>query len=115
MEIDELCRRILALRQPAACDLRFITIALKIVTDLERIGDLAVNIAERVDRAEPGGRRSPPYVDLPRLAELAQEQAAGGARRLRGRGRGEGARRCSSGDDRSTRSTSRSSTSCSPS
>src|SRR4051812_14609619 len=41
LEIDELCRRILALRQPAASDLRFITTALKLVTDLERIGDLA--------------------------------------------------------------------------
>jgi phosphate transport system protein len=47
VDIDELCRKILALRQPAASDLRLITTALKIVTDLERIGDLAVNIAER--------------------------------------------------------------------
>src|SRR5256714_14801940 len=47
LEVDESCRRILALRQPAASDLRFITTALKIVVDLERIGDLAVNIAER--------------------------------------------------------------------
>ncbi|HYG67648.1 MAG TPA: PhoU domain-containing protein, partial [Anaeromyxobacteraceae bacterium] len=42
VEIDGACRRILALRQPAASDLRFITTALKIVTDLERMGDLAV-------------------------------------------------------------------------
>ncbi len=73
LEIDELCRRILALRQPAASDLRFITTGLKIVTDLERCGDLAVNIAERaIDLNE-----APPiklYQDLPRLAELAQEQ-----------------------------------------
>src|SRR5437868_15248719 len=47
IEIDEACRRLLVLRQPAASDLRFITTALKIVVDLERIGDLAVNIAER--------------------------------------------------------------------
>src|SRR5512133_2465107 len=47
VEIDGMCRRILALRQPAASDLRFITTALKIVTDLERMGDLAVNVAER--------------------------------------------------------------------
>ena len=48
LETDELCMRILAKRQPVASDLRFITIALKLVTDLERCGDLAVNICERV-------------------------------------------------------------------
>jgi len=47
VEIDDACRRLLVLRQPAASDLRFITTALKIVVDLERIGDLAVNICER--------------------------------------------------------------------
>ncbi|MFE8600224.1 phosphate signaling complex protein PhoU [Archangium violaceum] len=73
VEIDETCRRILALRQPAASDLRLITTALKIVTDLERIGDLAVNIAERAKDLN----EAPPlkhYVDTPRLAELAQQQ-----------------------------------------
>ncbi|AGC46534.1 MULTISPECIES: phosphate signaling complex protein PhoU [Myxococcus] len=73
IEVDELCRRILALRQPAASDLRLITTALKIVTDLERIGDLAVNIAERsmdLNQVPPLA----PYVDTPRLAELAQQQ-----------------------------------------
>jgi phosphate transport system protein len=73
VQIDETCRRILALRQPAASDLRLITTALKIVTDLERIGDLAVNIAERsmdLNQVPPLA----PYVDTPRLAELAQQQ-----------------------------------------
>lgn len=73
IEIDNLCRRILALRQPAASDLRLITTALKIVTDLERCGDLAVNIAERaldLNQAPPMAK----YQDLPKLAELAQAQ-----------------------------------------
>ncbi|MBK8014822.1 MAG: phosphate signaling complex protein PhoU [Deltaproteobacteria bacterium] len=47
LEIDELAQTILATRQPVASDLRFITMSLKIVTDLERIGDLAANIAKR--------------------------------------------------------------------
>lgn len=73
MEIDQLCRKILALRQPAASDLRLITTALKIVVDLERIGDLAVNIAERaIDMNQSASM--PIYGDLPHLAELAQAQ-----------------------------------------
>jgi phosphate transport system protein len=47
MEIDDLAIKLIALHQPVACDLRFITAALKINTDLERIGDLAVTIARR--------------------------------------------------------------------
>ena len=71
--IDQSCRRILALRQPAASDLRFITTALKIVTDLERMGDLAVNIAERgLDLAQAPALR--PVHDLARLAELSEGQ-----------------------------------------
>jgi len=73
VDIDDLCRLVLALRQPAASDLRLITTALKIVTDLERIGDLAVNIAERamdLNSAPPLTK----YQDLPKLSEIAQEQ-----------------------------------------
>ncbi|HZA52054.1 MAG TPA: phosphate signaling complex protein PhoU [Myxococcaceae bacterium] len=73
VDIDNQCRKILALRQPAASDLRLITTALKIVTDLERIGDLAVNIAERaidLNQVAPLAQ----YQDLPRLAELTQRQ-----------------------------------------
>lgn len=47
VDTDDLCLVILAKRQPMASDLRFITLAMKMVTDLERIGDLAVNISER--------------------------------------------------------------------
>lgn len=73
VEIDDLCRRILALRQPAASDLRLITTALKIVVDLERCGDLAVNIAERaIDLNQAPALK--PYVDTPKLAELTQAQ-----------------------------------------
>ncbi len=75
VEVDEACRRLLALRQPAASDLRFITTALKIVTDLERMGDLAVNIAERaVDLNEAPPLR--PFHDLQTLADLAEAQLA---------------------------------------
>ena len=71
VEVDEKCVELLALHQPAAGDLRFITTAMKIVTDLERIGDQAVNIAQRVLELN----REPqlkPYIDLPRMAEQAQ-------------------------------------------
>jgi phosphate transport system protein len=71
VEVDEQCVSLLALHQPAAGDLRFITTAMKIVTDLERIGDQAVNIGQRVLELN----REPqlkPYIDLPRMAERAQ-------------------------------------------
>src|SRR5919197_4991368 len=73
VEIDGACRRLLALRQPAASDLRFITTALKIVTDLERMGDLAVNVAERaieLAQAPPLG----PMHDLVLLGDLSESQ-----------------------------------------
>jgi phosphate transport system protein len=71
LETDQLCLRILTLRHPLPSDLRFITIALKLVTDLERIGDLAVNVCERVIELN----QAPPlssYRDLSRMAEAAR-------------------------------------------
>jgi phosphate transport system protein len=73
VEIDAACRRILALRQPAASDLRFITTALKIVTDLERMGDLAVNVAERAIALTQAPPLAPLH-DISRLAELSEVQ-----------------------------------------
>jgi phosphate transport system protein len=69
MEIDELTLKILALRQPVGSDLRFLTTAFKIVTDLERVGDLCVNTAERVLELnmEP---QLKPYIDLPKMASM---------------------------------------------
>ncbi len=71
IKIDEMCLKLLALRQPMAVDLRFITSAMKIVTDLERMGDQAVNIAERAIslNQEP---QLKPYIDIPRMAEITQ-------------------------------------------
>jgi phosphate transport system protein len=68
---DEQCIRLLALHQPTASDLRFITTGLKITTDLERIGDNAVNISERALELNEVPQLKP-YVDLPRMAEVAQ-------------------------------------------
>ena len=69
--IDEMCLRLLALRQPVATDLRFITSAMKINTDLERMGDQAVNIGERAIslNQEP---QLKPYIDIPRMTKITQ-------------------------------------------
>jgi phosphate transport system protein len=71
VEIDEFCLKLLALRQPAARDLRFITTAIKINYDLERIGDMAVNISERVLELNQEPQLKP-YIDLPTMAESVQ-------------------------------------------
>jgi phosphate transport system protein len=69
--IDEECVRLIALRQPMARDLRFITTAMKITTDLERMGDFAVNIAERaIELNEEQQLKS--FVNIPKMAEIAQ-------------------------------------------
>jgi phosphate transport system protein len=71
IEIDRRCFQLLALHQPMAVDLRIIVAAVKINTDLERVGDLAVNIAEAATRY----MRHPPVkklIDIPRMADIAQ-------------------------------------------
>ncbi len=71
VEVDEFCLKLLALRQPAARDLRFITTAIKINYDLERIGDMAVNICERVLELNQEPQLKP-YIDLPTMASIVQ-------------------------------------------
>jgi len=70
VEIEERCIGLLALQQPMAGDLRFLTSALKISNDLERIGDHAVNIAEGAVSLA-GMPQLKPLVDIPRMADLA--------------------------------------------
>jgi phosphate transport system protein len=72
VEIEEECIRFLALWQPTGSNLRFVTTAIKIITDLERMGDLAVDICERAIELldEP---QLKPYIDIPRMAEAAQK------------------------------------------
>jgi phosphate transport system protein len=72
VEIDEECIRLIALRQPMARDLRFITTAMKITTDLERMGDLAVNIAERAIELNEEPLLKP-YKNIPKMAEITQK------------------------------------------
>ncbi|SRR4030043_459299 len=71
VKIDEECVRLIALRQPMAKDLRFITTAMKITTDLERMGDLAVNIAERALELNEQPQLKP-FVNIPKMAEISQ-------------------------------------------
>jgi len=71
VKIDEECIRLLALKQPMGKDLRFITTAMKITTDLERIADNAVNIAERAIELNEEPLLKP-YIDIPRMREVAQ-------------------------------------------
>ncbi len=72
IEIDDRCFKLLALHQPMAVDLRAIVAAVKINTDLERVGDLAINIAEAAARY----LQHPPVkelIDIPRMASIAQD------------------------------------------
>jgi len=72
VEIEEECIRLLAIWQPTGSNLRFITTGIKIITDLERMGDLAVDICERTIELleEP---QLKPYIDIPRMAEASQK------------------------------------------
>ena len=71
VDIDDLCIRLLALHQPAAKDLRLITTGLKITTDLERMGDIAVNLCERAIELNKEPQLKP-FIDIPRMAQVAQ-------------------------------------------
>jgi len=68
VEVDEACLELLALHQPAARDLRFITTAMKISTELERMSDLAENICERAIELNQEPKLKP-YIDIPRMAD----------------------------------------------
>jgi len=70
-DIDEMCLEMLALHQPVADELRFVTTAMKLTTDLERIADHAANIAERALELNELPQLKP-YVDMPLMAEDAQ-------------------------------------------
>jgi len=72
IDIDEACLEMIALRQPTARDLRFITAAMKINTDMERIGDQAINIIESAEflLTVPPVK---PLIDIPRMADIAKE------------------------------------------
>jgi phosphate transport system protein len=72
--IDEYCLDLLALQQPMAVDLRFITMSMNIATDLERIADLAVDIAQRVLDLI-GKPLLKPLIDIPKLAIIAKEMS----------------------------------------
>jgi phosphate transport system protein len=71
-QVEERCLRVLALYQPEAGDLRFIAASLKVSNDLERVGDMAVNIAQRAKDllAEPPLK---PLIDIPNMAGVAQQ------------------------------------------
>lgn len=73
LAVDDLAVRILALRQPVGKDLRFLMTALKVVTDLERIGDEAVNIAERAEELSAEPHLPETWKALPDMAKAAAE------------------------------------------
>ena len=74
VEIDELCIQLLALQQPTARDLRFVTTGMKISSELERMGDLADNIAQRALELN-GEPQLKPYIDIPRMANWTDRKS----------------------------------------
>lgn len=76
VEIDEMCLRMLLSGSPRGSDLRFLAFAMKVVTDMERIGDLAVNICERAVELSADGNPSP-YLRLPEMARCAGDMLGG--------------------------------------
>jgi len=76
IELDDECIKVLVTRQPAAVDLRFVLAMLKINTDLERMGDLATNIAKETIRLD-GKPQVKPLVDIPRMATIGIEMIKG--------------------------------------
>ena len=74
-DIEEKCIKMLALRQPTAIDLRFITTAIKITGHLERIGDMAVNIAEKAIQLNEEPKLKP-YIDLPNMSSIVEKMVA---------------------------------------
>jgi phosphate transport system protein len=71
IEIDEVCHSLIGRKQPTAVDLRFLVAVMKINSDLERIGDSAVNIAQSVEHINEQPPLKP-YIDLPHLSQLVQ-------------------------------------------
>lgn len=76
LEIDHLAMEVLALQQPMARDLRFVTTAMKITTDLERIADIAVNVSERALELNEEPQLKP-FIDIPLMAKQAQAMVRG--------------------------------------
>lgn len=72
IEIDDICLKLLALRQPIAVDLRFITAAMKINSDLERMGDQAINISQNTEDLLKQPQLKP-LIDLPRMADIVKK------------------------------------------
>ena len=72
LEIDQIGMEILGLQQPLARDLRFVITAMKITNDLERIADLATNVAERAIELNEEPQLKP-FIDIPRMAQIARE------------------------------------------